>query len=66
MKARKQMAIIKKTVSLENTYIELVNGKNLEKFAPYILQIETDKQYSNGSYGVYICELTEEGHKLNK
>lgn len=60
------MAIIKKTVSLENTYIELVNEKNLEKLAPYILQIETDKQYSNGSYGVYICELTEEGHKLNK
>ena len=60
------MAIIKKTVSLENTYIELVNGKNLEKLAPYILQIETDKQYSNGSYGEYICELTEEGHKLNK
>lgn len=60
------MAIIKKTVSLENTYIELVNGKNLEKLAPYTLQIETDKQYSNGSYGVYICELTEEGHKLNK
>lgn len=60
------MAIIKKTASLENTYIELVNGKNLEKLAPYILQIETDKQYSNGSYGVYICELTEEGHKLNK
>lgn len=60
------MAIIKKTVSLENTYIELVNGKDLGGLAPYILQIETDKQYSNGSYGVYICELTEEGHKLNK
>lgn len=59
------MAIIKKTVSLENTYIELVNGKDLDRLAPYILQIETDKQYSNGSYGVYICELTEEGHKLN-
>jgi hypothetical protein len=60
------MAIIKKTVSLENTYIELVNGSKLEKLAPYILQIETDKQYSNGLYGVYICELTEEGHRLNK
>ena len=58
------MAIIKKTVSLENTYIELVNGKNLNKLAPYIMQIETAKQYSNSSYGVYICELTEEGHRL--
>lgn len=48
------MAIIKKTVSLENTYIELVNGKNLEKLAPYIIQIETKKQYSNSSYGVYM------------
>jgi hypothetical protein len=37
------MAIIKKTVSLENTYIELVNGKNLNKLAPYIMQIETEK-----------------------
>ena len=60
------MAIIKKTVSIDKTYIELVNGSKLEKLGPYILQIETDKQYSNGSYGVYICELTEEGHKLNK
>ena len=50
------MAIIKKTVSLENTYIELVNGKNLNKLAPYIMQIETEKQY--------ISELTEEGHRL--
>lgn len=59
------MAIIKKTVSIDKTYVELVNGSKLEKLAPYILQIETDKQYSNGSYGVYICELTEEGHRLN-
>lgn len=60
------MAIIKKTISIEETYIELVNGSKQEKLAPHILQIETEKQYSNGSYGVYICELTEEGHKLNK
>lgn len=60
------MAIINKTVSMEETYIELVNGSKLEQLGPYILQIETDKQYSNGSYGVYICELTEEGHNLNK
>ena len=60
------MAIIKKTVSIDKTYVELVNGSKLEKLAPYILQIETDKQYSNGSCGVYICELTEEGHRLNK
>lgn len=59
------MAIIKKTVSIEKTYIELVNGKKLEMLGPHILQIETNKQYSNDSYGVYICELTEEGHKLN-
>lgn len=59
------MSVIKKTVSLENTYIELVNGKDLEKLAPYIIQIETEKQYQNGTYGVYICELTEQGHKLN-
>lgn len=60
------MAIINKTVSMEETYIELVNGSKLEQLGPHILQIETDKQYSNGSCGVYICELTEEGHKLNK
>jgi hypothetical protein len=59
------MAIIKKTVSIDKTYVELVNGSKLEKLAPYILQIETDKQYSNGSYGVYLCELTEAGHRLN-
>lgn len=59
------MSLIKKTVSLENTYIELVNEKDLEKLAPYIIQIETEKQYQNGMYGVYICELTEQGHKLN-
>nr|DAS52892.1 MAG TPA: hypothetical protein [Caudoviricetes sp.] len=40
--------------------------KKLNKLAPYIMQIETEKQYSNSSYGVYICELTEEGHRLNK
>ena len=50
---------------MEETYIELVNGSKLEQLGPHILQIETDKQYSNGSYGVYICELTEEGHRLN-
>ena len=59
------MAIIKKTVSIEKTYIELVNGRKLKTLGSHILQIETEKQYSNGSYGVYICELTEEGHKLN-
>ena len=59
------MAIINKTVSMEETYIELVNGSKLEQLGPHILQIETDKQYSNVSYGVYICELTEEGHRLN-
>lgn len=60
------MAIMKKTVSLENTYIELVNGKTLTKINGEILQIETEKQYENGSYGVYICELTKRGHQINK
>ncbi|WP_314696319.1 hypothetical protein [Mogibacterium timidum] len=60
------MAIMEKTVSLENTYIELVNGKTLTKLDSEILQIETEKQYENGSYGVYICELTERGHQINK
>lgn len=60
------MAIIKKTASIDKTYIELVRGNKLRELGPNILQIETDKQYINGAHGVYICELTEEGHKLNK
>ncbi len=60
------MAIMKKTVSLENTYIELVHGKDLRRFNGEILQIETEKQYSNKDYGVYICELTERGHQINR
>lgn len=58
------MAIIKKTISIEETHIELVNGKDLKMLDSEILQIETEKQYSNGSYGVYLCELTERGHQI--
>ena len=36
------MTIIKKTVSIEKTYIELVNGKKLDMLGPHILQIETE------------------------
>lgn len=38
------MTIMEETISLENTYIELVNGKNLKELNSEILQIDTEKQ----------------------
>lgn len=44
----------------ENSHFALVRGDDFEDYGNRIIQVDTTKQYENGGYGVYICEVADE------
>lgn len=45
-----------------HSHFEVINGKNLPELGDRILQIDTTMQYENENhFGVYICEILDDG-----
>ena len=46
--------------TMKNSYFDLIRGDKLEN-NKNVVQIDTEKQYENDNYGVYLCEVLADG-----
>ena len=43
----------------KNSHFDLINGGDLKSYGNRILQMDSEKEYTNNHYGVYICEIDD-------
>lgn len=50
-----------------NSYFALVAGDELDKYGERILQIDSEKQYTNrNGYSVFLCEIAKNCEEVKK
>ena len=48
-----------------NSHFDVIRGDEIPNYGNRILQIDTEKEYENGGYGVYVCEVDDSPEVTN-